>query len=99
MQELVEEILFPAIEKMAQEFDPERQRKRNQMYKRYYKTILDTPLTNLNVYHSALQAVLYVLEEDFQIRRNTRKSQPKSPFLNSIYDSALEREISDEVER
>lgn len=65
--ELVEQILVPALMLMIREFDPGRIEKKNANYRKHYKTLIDqAPAGDATVYRRALQAVLHVLERDFQ---------------------------------
>ena len=66
--ELVEQILVPAVMLMIREFDPARIEKKNANYRKHYKTLIDpAPVGDPTVYCRALQAVLHVLERDFQL--------------------------------
>jgi nitrate reductase assembly molybdenum cofactor insertion protein NarJ len=66
--ELVEQILLPAVMLMIREFDPERIDRKNANYRKHYKTLIDPARAgDPTVYRRALEAVLRVLERDFRL--------------------------------
>ncbi len=67
-EELIREMLVPALTLMLREFDPERIVKKNQSYRKHYKTLIDTAAgTDSTIYRRALGAVLNVMMTDFEI--------------------------------
>ena len=84
VQELVEEILAPAIRSMIGEFDPEKLGKKNQLYQKHYKTLLETAEVNAFVYLHALKALLCVLKQDFQIREESICAPPDHGFFKAV---------------
>ncbi|MBI4238340.1 MAG: hypothetical protein HY696_07990 [Deltaproteobacteria bacterium] len=99
--ELVSEILVPALLLMRREFDTERIEKKNAHYQKHYRTLLDTaPGEARTIYAQALDALLLVLQHDFQVaaqieRLTAWSSRPQSTdFLGLV---GKEMEIETEV--
>ncbi len=98
-EELVREMLVPALTLMLREFDPERIVKKNDSYRKHYKTLIDTAAgTDSTIYRRALAAVLEVMMTDFSID----PEQAISPGLAAKPGTAgflgmLEKEL--EIER
>lgn len=68
LSELVSEILVPALMLMIREFDSERILKKRVSYQKHYKTLIDdAPGKDLRAYRRVLQALLTILEKDFQV--------------------------------
>lgn len=70
VEELVEEILAPALRSMANEFVSDCIEKKNKSYKKHYKTLIEMPATQFEVntlYQWALNALYKVLEQDFDL--------------------------------
>lgn len=81
--EFVELILHPCVERMIDEFGPERMEQRNALYKKHYKTLIVTSETRATLYRYALGALLEVLRQDFSLSRSLRPIET-SDFLRSI---------------
>jgi nitrate reductase assembly molybdenum cofactor insertion protein NarJ len=74
LEELVEQILVPALMLMIREFDPERIEKKNANYRKHYKTLIDSAGgCDSTVYCRALKAVLQVLARDFPVTETMTK--------------------------
>jgi len=73
-EEMVEQILVPALMLMIREFDPARIAKKNANYQKHYKTLID-PATGCDptIYCLALKAVLHVLARDFPVNETMTK--------------------------
>jgi hypothetical protein len=68
MNELVSEILVPALMLMIREFDLERIEKKNTSYQKNYKTLIEfAPGSELTIYCCLLKALLKVLTKDFEV--------------------------------
>jgi nitrate reductase assembly molybdenum cofactor insertion protein NarJ len=89
-QDLVQEILAPAIRKMILEFSEDRVAQKQEAYRKHYKTLLEKPgNTTLSkqdfyiVYQHLLKALEKVLKRDFSFQE---KAIPEytGDFLNSI---------------
>lgn len=66
--ELVGDILVPALMLMIREFDAERIEKKNASYRKHYKALIDAaPGADSIIYRCALEAVMQVLAKDFQV--------------------------------
>jgi hypothetical protein len=83
MTEFVELILHPCVERMVDEFGPERMEQRNALYKKHYKTLIVTSETRATLYRHVLGALLEVLRQDFGLSRSVRPEET-SDFLRSI---------------
>jgi nitrate reductase assembly molybdenum cofactor insertion protein NarJ len=68
LDELVRQILVPALMLMIREFDAGRIEKKNANYQKHYKTLIDPACaSDSTVYCRALKAVMHVLAKDFQV--------------------------------
>ena len=68
LEELVREILVPALMLMIREFEPERIGKKNANYQKHYKTLIDpAPGSDTTIYCRTLQALMQMLAKDFQV--------------------------------
>jgi nitrate reductase assembly molybdenum cofactor insertion protein NarJ len=90
--EFVEEILHPAIDNMIYEFGADRILERNRLYRKHYKTLIATSENRGTMYIDALQALLAVLKQDFDLGEYVRPEQ-KNDFLQSL---GREMEIEEE---
>jgi nitrate reductase assembly molybdenum cofactor insertion protein NarJ len=81
--EFVEEILHPAIDNMIYEFGAGRILERNRLYRKHYKTLIATSANRGTMYIDALQGLLAVLKQDFNLADYERPEQ-KSDFLRSL---------------
>lgn len=89
VKELVEEVLHPALSIMVQEFDAHRTAQREEVYRKYFKTLIVTSPTRATIFRDPLQAILEVLKVDFDLGAYKGAQSPKgSPFLGH-----LEREL------
>lgn len=74
LDELVGQILVPALMLMIREFDPGRIEKKNANYQKHYKTLIDPACaSDSTVYCRALKAVMQVLSKDFQVTETMTK--------------------------
>ena len=81
--EFVEEILHPAIDNMIHEFGADRILERNRLYRKHYKTLIASSEERGTMYIDALQALLAVLQQDFDLGEYRRPEQ-KNDFLQSL---------------
>lgn len=64
--EMAVDLLAPALTLIIKEFDPERVNKKNENYKKHYKTLIETPDgSDKLIYGRAFKTVLQVLMKDF----------------------------------
>ena len=84
LRELALEILAPALQKMIEEFIPERLNKKNELYKKHYKTLIEVPGHDGRVYQHALKALYWVLQRDFDVKEKDLKNYSSCDFLNSV---------------
>jgi nitrate reductase molybdenum cofactor assembly chaperone len=83
--ELVQKIVAPALRRIIAEFDPARLEKKNKVYKKHYKTLIDRSEQYGVIYRKPLQALYSVLSRDFNVDPVEKSPPPQqSCFLNSI---------------
>ncbi|MCC6220356.1 MAG: hypothetical protein IT291_03845 [Deltaproteobacteria bacterium] len=85
VEELVDEIMAPALRKMTAEFEPQQVSKREEVYLKQHKTLINSfEGERALAYVKALRGLYSVLGEDFDL---TSKKLPvqTSDFLKSIY--------------
>ncbi len=100
-EELIEDLAYaivgPALLEMIGEFDPERLEKKNESYRKHYKTLIDTPAVQVEAvtfYKLALNALYLVLKQDFS-RIEIMPLKRESDFLNSVgRENAIEERAS-----
>jgi nitrate reductase assembly molybdenum cofactor insertion protein NarJ len=74
LEELVREILVPALLLMIREFDPKRIEKKNANYRKHYKTLIDPARgSDATVYCRLIKAVMSVLAQDFRVAETIAK--------------------------
>ena len=75
LDELVEQILVPALMLMIREFDPTMIAKKNANYEKHYKTLIDPAAGGCDpaIYRLTLEAVLKVLARDFPVTETMTK--------------------------
>ena len=86
IEELVEEILAPALRSMHKEFVPDRIEKKNKSYRKHYKTLIEMPVAQLEIntlYQWAVNTLYKVIEQDFEIIESTPLVHG-SDFLQSL---------------
>lgn len=83
LEELVQEIIAPALQKMIGEFESQRSEKREKLYKKQYRTLLESPPGTATAFRSALLALYAILKNDFSISEQRRPWQ-SSDFLKVI---------------
>jgi len=88
--EMIEELLVPAIKKMISEFEPGRMKKKNEIYEKHYKTLIETPEDGSLIYLSSLKVLDKVIRKDFSIVDKPEKRQTVD-FLQSL-DTEIEIE-------
>jgi nitrate reductase assembly molybdenum cofactor insertion protein NarJ len=97
--ELVEQILVPALMLMIREFDPDRVGRKNANYRKHYKTLIDAARgADSAIYCRLLKAVIDVLEQDFQAAGTIAKLSEWSSRPQSVdFLRLVEREM--DIER
>ena len=81
--EFAQEILHPVLEKMIVEFSGERIQQRNRLYKKHYKTLIDSSPDRQTMYVHALKALQGVLSQDFELTEREVPQQTRD-FLSSV---------------
>ena len=86
IEELADSILAPALREMIGEFTAERVAKKNESYKKHYKTIIDTAFVRdeaVTLYQFPLKALYEVLKQDFSLVEKPQSAH-SSDFLGSV---------------
>ncbi|OGT78875.1 MAG: hypothetical protein A3I78_02245 [Gammaproteobacteria bacterium RIFCSPLOWO2_02_FULL_56_15] len=86
LDELIEEIVAPAVAIMIREFDADHVDRKNENYIKHYKTLIDAPSARKEVttlYQYALKALYEVLKQDFTFAEKVMKMQ-SSDFLQLV---------------
>jgi len=82
--ELVHVLLAPAVREMIREFEPTRMAKKEELYKKHHKTVIEVaPGETRTAYCHALGALYEVLREDFKLKISLPLDQ-ESKFLGSV---------------
>lgn len=80
--ELVRKMICPGLAKIVKEFDPESLAKKNEVYLRHHKTLIEMPLHVGTIYQKPIHVLLSLLLSDFGI---DEVSEDKSNgFLGAI---------------
>lgn len=64
--ELVAELLMPAVALMIREFDLERVLKKDENYQKHYKTLIEMPVTDKTIFCRPFKTLLQVMSTDFK---------------------------------
>jgi len=91
--EMIEELLVPALAKMISEFEPDRLKKKNELYQKHYKTLIETPKEGALMYLSALKVLDKVIRKDFSVVDKPVKRQT----IDCLQSLDTEIEIENEV--
>ena len=84
-RELVQKIIAPALRRMIAEFDPERMEKKNAIYVKHHKTLIERSERYGLFYQKTLRALYEMLAQNFDV--GTDEDRPmlqRSAFLGSI---------------
>lgn len=80
-QELMEKIICPGLKRMISEFDPMNVNKKNELYVRHHKTLIDTCGDQGTLYQRPLVVLLEIIKKGFNINQDESKD---SGFMASI---------------
>lgn len=81
--DLVNQLVIPALTKMIGEFDPMNLRKKNDVYERHHKTLIDMPAEYGTLYERPLCALREVVRHEFGIVAEG-EAAPNS-FITSLH--------------
>lgn len=98
IDELVRDIIAPAVNKMIGEFDHKRIQKKNESYKKHYKTLIESPVADIEaatLYKFTLKCLLEVLKADFGVVEKIPLAAAANDFLRSVSN---ENEIEEKAE-
>lgn len=88
--ELVNLVVAPAIMKMLDDFRPEMLEKKNKVYKKHHKTLIDQPAAYALIYHIPIKVVMDFMSSEFDIKLANHASKA-SGFLGAL-DQEMEIE-------
>jgi nitrate reductase assembly molybdenum cofactor insertion protein NarJ len=88
--ELVNLVVAPALMKMLDDFSPEMLEKKNKVYKKHHKTLIDQPADYALIYHIPIKVVMNFISSDFDIQLADHASKA-SGFLGAL-DQEMEIE-------
>lgn len=83
LEEMVTELVAPAVRRMIIEFDSDRLAQKDLLYRKHYKTVIATAQSARTAYGDALRALFEVLREDFTLKA-VPQVERTSPFLLGI---------------
>jgi nitrate reductase assembly molybdenum cofactor insertion protein NarJ len=94
--EIATRLVMPAIEKMTKEFSIEKIEKKDVIYKKHQKVLLDYSAGHRMIYQTLLQALLLAMKKDFdyvpedyeEMKRQAGASDERPSFLSAKNDSA-----------
>lgn len=79
---LIRCLVYPGIKKMIGEFDSGNREKKNELYRKHHKTVLDFSADYGILYQKPLQVLLGLIEEDFGIGQVV--PEQKNDFLGTL---------------
>jgi nitrate reductase assembly molybdenum cofactor insertion protein NarJ len=87
-QELVRVLVAPALQQMIREFDPAPLAKKEALYQKHHKTIIEAaPGETRTAYRHLLEAILEILRHDFALK-------PQLPVIEeSVFAGAVDTEM------
>ena len=88
--ELVNLVIAPALMKMLDDFRPEMLEKKNKVYKKHHKTLIDQPSDYALIYHLPIKVVMNFISSDFDVQLADHASKA-SGFLGAL-DQEMEIE-------
>lgn len=81
-QELIGKLICPGLKKMIAEFDPLHLGRKNEVYIRHHRTLIDMPAEYGTLYRRPLVVLLHVIQADFGLATDAEEKIPD--FLSSI---------------
>jgi len=82
-EEIIEELIMPALEKIISEFNPDNVNLKNKIYKKQHKTMIEQSEDFGRIYQKPLQVIYKILEKDFNYKKPEDELNTTS-FTNSI---------------
>lgn len=86
--EFVSSIVFPAVKKMIDEFEPKKIKQKNNFYARHYKSLIDVNENRFTMYKHCLSAIRDILVFDFSLAASLDNFDLKSDFLKTVNQEA-----------
>jgi len=83
--ELVKEIIAPAMKLIIDEFGAKKMEYKNKFYKKQYKTIIESSEQYKMIYYNALRTIYNIIKTDFDIKKDII-SLNSNDFLKSLND-------------
>lgn len=91
-KEIATRLLGPAVVKMLEEFYPEKVEKKDKVYKKHLKTVIDYSKKYRTVYQTLLQALIIALKKDFDFEPEKTVTPADKDGKDSV--SAVEELLS-----
>ncbi|MBS1949116.1 MAG: hypothetical protein JST47_15245 [Bacteroidetes bacterium] len=86
--ELALRLVIPAVEKMIGEFDDKKIEKKDEVYKKHFKTVIEYSPVYRSVYQSLLQALMIALKNDFGYEPMAEPDQETKTYKSEIIEAA-----------
>ncbi len=83
VNDLINKLIYPGLEKMVKEFNPENLKSKNEVYKRHHKTLIYLSDQHGTIFQKPLMVLLEIIQEDFEIESSSSDDK-SSDFLQSI---------------
>lgn len=93
--ELVKNFLGPALRKMIAEFSEGNVDKRDNYYRKRYKTIINDNKKNIFLYEHLLLSLYYMISDDFDVTQERRFHEKSGGFLSSLKEELKTEEKND----
>lgn len=94
-------LIIPAVEKMVSEFSLDKIEKKDKVYKKHQKVLLDYSQNNRTIFQTTLMALFMVLQRDFDYyatnNNNTETEANNSQTLNQ-YEAKEIKDFSENIE-
>jgi nitrate reductase assembly molybdenum cofactor insertion protein NarJ len=81
--ELAGTIICPALDKIVGDFSPDKMKRKNEVYSKHHKTIIEMSDKYATCYRSALKCILMIISEDFGFNGYNNNAKA-SGFIDSI---------------
>lgn len=80
--ELLQKLIIPGLKKMIKEFNPENLHKKNEVYMRHHKTLIELAEHSGTIFQRPLMALLSIIQQDFGFV--APEKEESSDFLASL---------------
>ncbi len=81
-RELLKKLIIPGLKKMIGDFDPEKLEKKNEVYVKHHKTLIELKEHSGTIYQFPIMTLLSMIEMDFEL--TAVEKEATSDFLTSL---------------